>query len=137
MVSPRPVSEDNEPMKYMLMVYSPEQAWTDEERKACMSESATLCHRLAGEGHYLVAAPLQSIRTATTLRIRNGKRLLTDGPFAETTEQLGGFYLIEAADLDEAIAVASRIPGASVGSIEIRPVVELSGMPERDVGISR
>lgn len=116
-------------MKYMLMVYGAEDAWTEEEREQCMTESSDLCHELDAEGRFLAASPLQSVRTATSVRIREGKRLVTDGPFAETTEQLGGFYLIDAADLDEAIAIAERIPGASVGTVEIRPLVELSGLP--------
>lgn len=116
-------------MKYMLMVYGAEDAWTEEDREQCMAESNDLCHELDTEGRFLAASPLQSVRTATSVRIREGKRLVTDGPFAETTEQLGGFYLVEAADLDEAIAIAERIPGVSVGTVEIRPVVELSGLP--------
>ncbi|MBW3564467.1 MAG: YciI family protein [Acidobacteria bacterium] len=116
-------------MKYMLMVYGAEDAWTEEEREQCMSESRDLCHELDAAGRFLAASPLQSVSTATSVRIREGRRLVTDGPFAETTEQLGGFYLVEAADLDEAIAIAERIPGASVGTVEIRPPVELSGLP--------
>ena len=75
------------------------------------------------------AAPLQPISTATSVRVREGKRLISDGPFAETREQLGGFILIDASDLDEAIQIAARIPSASKGTVEIRPVVELEGMP--------
>lgn len=116
-------------MKYMLLVYGPEGAWTDQERDECMADSARLCHDLAADGHFLAASPLQSVRTATTLRIRDGSRVVTDGPFAETTEQLGGFYLIEASDLDEALAIASRIPAARVGSVEVRPIEDLNGLP--------
>lgn len=116
-------------MKYMLLAYGAEDAWTEQERNECMAESAELCHELAAEGHFLAASPLQPIRTATTLRVRDGRSVVTDGPFAETTEQLGGFYLIEASDLDEALAIASRIPAARVGSIEVRPIEDLSGLP--------
>lgn len=116
-------------MKYMLLIYSDEQAWTDEQREACYQESTQLCHDLAAEGKFLAASPLQPVVTATSVRVRDGKRLVTDGPFAETREQLGGYFLIEAADLDEAIAVAGRIPGARKGTVEIRPVVEISGLP--------
>jgi hypothetical protein len=116
-------------MKYMLLIYSDESTWTPDERQACMAESTGLSHELAAAGKYLLAAPLESVTTATCVRVRGGKRLLTDGPFAETHEQLGGFYLIEAKDLDEALGVAGRIPAAKRGTVEVRPVVELSGLP--------
>ncbi|MBW3672297.1 MAG: YciI family protein, partial [Acidobacteria bacterium] len=116
-------------MKYMLLAYGAEDAWTDEERAQCMAESAELCHELDTEGRFLAASPLQPIRTATTVRVRDGRRVITDGPFAETTEQLGGFYLIEAESLDEALAIASRIPAARVGSIEVRPIEDLDDLP--------
>jgi hypothetical protein len=116
-------------MKYMLLIYSPEGAWTEETRSQCMAESTKLCHELAAQGRYLGASPLHPVATATCVRVRNGNRITTDGPFAETTEQLGGYYLIEAANLDEAIAVAGRIPAASKGTVEIRPIFELSGLP--------
>jgi hypothetical protein len=118
-----------ETMKYMLLVYTAEQAWTEEERAACMAESTKLCHELAAQGQFHGASPLHPVAMATSVRIREGHRLTTDGPFAETTEQLGGYFLIEAANLDEAIAVASRIPGARKGTIEVRPVFELAGLP--------
>jgi hypothetical protein len=116
-------------MKYMLLIYADENAWTDSERAACYAESAQLAHQLHENGQYVSANPLHSVATATSVRIREGKRLVTDGPFAETREQLGGYFLIDAADLDEAIAVASRIPGARKGSVEIRPVMEIAGLP--------
>ena len=114
----------------MMLVYSSEDIWTQETRAECMAESSKLCHELALKGQFLGASPLHSVTTATCVRIRNGNRLTTDGPFAETTEQLGGYYLVEAANLDEAIAIAGRIPPARKGTIEIRPVFELSGLPE-------
>jgi hypothetical protein len=94
-----------------------------------MADSTKLCHELASEGRFYGASPLHPVATATCVRIRDGNRLITDGPFAETTEQLGGYFLIEAANLNEAIAIASRIPAASWGTVEIRPVFELSGIP--------
>lgn len=116
-------------MKYMLLVYSDEQAWGDAEREHCYQESAQLAHQLKANGQYLAADPLQPVSTATSVRVRNGKRMVTDGPFAETREQLGGYFLIEAKDLDEAIGIAERIPGARKGTVEIRPVMEIAGLP--------
>jgi hypothetical protein len=116
-------------MKYMLLIYSDEQTWTDSERAHCFAESTQLTHDLNAAGQYLGASPLHPVAAATSVRIRNGKRLVTDGPFAETREQLGGYFLIEAPDLDAAIGIASRIPGARKGTVEIRPVLELDGLP--------
>jgi hypothetical protein len=117
-------------MKYMLLIHTEENAWTDEERQNCYNESTELTHELNARGQYLGASPLQPVATATSVRVRDGKRLVTDGPFAETREQLGGYFLIEAKDLNEAIGVAARIPGARKGTVEVRPVMELSGLPE-------
>jgi hypothetical protein len=117
-------------MRYMLLVYLDEQTLNDEERQHCYVESTQLTHSLAASGHYIDAAPLHPTATATSVRIRDGKRLVTDGPFAETREQLGGYFMIDAGNLDEAIAIAARIPGARFGTIEVRPVIELPGMPE-------
>ncbi|HLA09459.1 MAG TPA: YciI family protein [Pyrinomonadaceae bacterium] len=117
-------------MKYMLLVYMDEQAMTGPERQHCYVESAQLTQELNASGQYLGASPLHPVATATSVRVRDGRRLVTDGPFAETREQLGGFYLVEAKDLDEAIRIAERIPPARVGTIEIRPVMEISGLPE-------
>jgi hypothetical protein len=116
-------------MKYMLLIYSDEQVWTDEARRHCYEESTELAHRLAEKGQLLGTNPLHSVSTATTVRIRDGERLVTDGPFAETREQLGGYFLIEARDLDEVLDIAARIPAARVGTVEIRPVVELPNLP--------
>jgi hypothetical protein len=119
-------------MKYMLLVYMDEEAMTDEERQRCYVESAQLTQELSSKGQYLGAGPLHSVATATSVRVRDDKRLVTDGPFAETREQLGGYYVIEAKDLDEAIEIAERIPPARYGTIEIRPVMEIPGLPERN-----
>jgi len=118
-------------MKYMLLVYMGEQAMDEAAREHCYAESAQLCQDLAASGHYVDAAPLHPVSTATSVRVREGRRLVTDGPFAETREQLGGFYLIDAKNLDEAISIAARIPPAQVGTVEIRPVMEIPGLPER------
>jgi hypothetical protein len=116
-------------MKYMLLVYLDEQALSDAEREHCYVESAHLSQELNASGQYVHASPLHPVATATSVRVRSGKRVVTDGPFAETREQLGGFYLVEAGDLDEAIAIAERIPPAKFGTIEIRPVMEIQGLP--------
>ena len=116
-------------MKYMLLVYLNEQALSEAERELCYVESAQLARDLNSSGRYLDASPLHPISTATSVRVRNDKRLVTDGPFAETREQLGGYYLIEARDLDEAIGIAERIPPARFGTVEIRPVMEIAGLP--------
>lgn len=116
-------------MKYMLLIYGAESAWTQEERAACMEESTALCHELAAQGKFVAASPLRSVSTATSVRPRPGEVLITDGPFAETTEQLGGYFLIDVGNLDEAIAIAQRIPGGRKGTVEIRPVEELADLP--------
>jgi hypothetical protein len=116
-------------MRYMLLVYLEEGALGEAEREQCYKESTELSHELHSSGHFLAAAPLYPTSTATSVQIREGKRLITDGPFAETREQLGGYYLVNAKDLDEAIGIATRIPGARFGTIEVRPLIELAGMP--------
>lgn len=117
-------------MKYMLLIYAPEDAWSETERQECYVESTELTHELNARGQFISASPLQPVATATTVQVRGGKRLVTDGPFAETREQLGGYFMIEARDLNEAIAIAGQIPGARKGSVEVRPVVELAGLPD-------
>jgi hypothetical protein len=116
-------------MKYMLLIYGAEESWTEDERRACMIESVGICNELAGQGKFVGASPLQSVKTAASVRVRNGRALVTDGPFAETTEQLGGYYVLDLADLDEAIAVAARLPPAAKGAVEVRPLVALEGLP--------
>ena len=117
-------------MRYMLLIYMGEDAMTEAEREACYVESTELTHELNSRGQFLSANPLQPVATATSVRVREGKRLVTDGPFAETREQLGGYFLIEATDLNEAISIATRIPAARRGTVEVRPVVELPGLPK-------
>ena len=116
-------------MRYMLLVYSDEHALNDSEREHCYVESTQLARDLNASGNYIAASPLHPTATATSVRVRNGKRLVTDGPFAETREQLGGYYLIEAPNLDAAMNIAERIPVAKLGTIEIRPVREITGLP--------
>ena len=116
-------------MKYMLLIYMGENAMNESERASCYDESTKLTHELKASGKYLGANPLQPVATATSLRVREGKRLVTDGPFAETREQLGGYFLIDAKDLDDAIGIAARIPAARKGTVEIRPVMEIPGLP--------
>ena len=110
-------------MKYMLLIYADEQAWTEAEREQCYGESTLFAHQLKANGKYLAANPLQPVATATSVQVRHGKRLVTDGPFAETKEQLGGYFLVDAKDMEEAKAIAARIPSVHGGSIEVRPVV--------------
>ncbi len=117
-------------MKYMLLIYSDENAWTESEREHCFQESTQLTHELDEKGQFLGASPLESVSTATSVRIRDGRRLVTDGPFAETREQLGGYFLIDAANLDDAIEIAARIPAARKGTVEVRPIFELPDLPE-------
>lgn len=116
-------------MKYVLLIYLEEHALSETEREHCYVESAQLAQQLNSSGQYLATAPLHPVSTATSVRVRDGKQLVTDGPFAETREQLGGFFLINAQDLDEAIAIAAQIPGARVGTVEIRPVIEVADLP--------
>jgi hypothetical protein len=117
-------------MKYLLLIYYDEQAALSEtERQECYAESTQLAHDLHSSGQYLAANPLQPTSMATSVRVRNGKRLVTDGPFAETREQLGGYFLIEAKNLDEAIGIGARIPMARKGTVEVRPVIDIPGLP--------
>jgi hypothetical protein len=117
-------------MKYMLLIYLDENGLSEPERAQCYGESAQFAVQLSRSEHYLGAGPLHPTSTATSVRVRDNKRLVTDGPFAETREQLGGYFLIEAKDLDEAIGIAGRIPAGRWGTVEIRPVMEISGLPD-------
>jgi hypothetical protein len=113
-------------MQYLLLIYNNERdavGLTDAQRTSMTGEYMTYTDEIAKSGHYKGGNALQPTGTATTVRVRDGKRQTTDGPFAETREQLGGYYLVEAKDLDTALAIAARIPGAKTGSIEVRPVM--------------
>lgn len=116
-------------MKYMLLVYSSEQSWTPEEWTACTVESSALCHELAAKGQFQGASPLHPVATAVSVKVRDGQRLVTKGPFAETTEQLGGYYIVDVKGLEEAIEIASRLPPAKKGTVEIRRILDLEGLP--------
>ncbi len=120
-------------MKYMLLTYLDENAWlslTPEQQQAEMAKCAPHVEKLLASKKLLAGAPLHPTSTATTLRYREGKRLLTDGPFAETREQLGGYTIIEAGDLDEALAIASGfISTSDMATVEVRPIVEFDGTP--------
>ncbi len=116
-------------MRYMLLIYSDEKAWSDDERQRCFAESTELAIRLHKDGKCIASAPLHPVAVATSVQLRDGTKLVTDGPFAETREQLGGYYLIEAADLDEAIEIAALIPAVKKGTVEIRPVLQIDGLP--------
>lgn len=117
-------------MKYMLLIYSDESCWTEQERMACMIESMGICKKLEAEGKWIASSPLHLINTATSVRVREGKREVTDGPFAETNEQLGGYYIIDVDNLDEAIAIAGQLPPAKKGTVEIRPLMDLPALPD-------
>lgn len=116
-------------MQYMLLIYLDERSLSEDEREQCYQESTRLAHELHSSGQYRASAPLHPTPTATSVRLRDDKRLVVDGPFAETREQLGGYFVIEARDLDEAIGIAARIPMARHGTVEIRPVIELPDLP--------
>jgi hypothetical protein len=119
-------------MKYMLLIYMEENALNETEREHCYGESTALANELKASGQFLGAAPLQPVSMATSIRVRDGKRLVTDGPFAETREHLGGYFLVDARNLDEAIGIAGRIPGARVGTVEIRPVIDIPAVPVQE-----
>jgi len=116
-------------MKYMLLICDDEKAWaalSENEQHQVFAEYRQFTEEIKSSGNYLGGSQLAPTSTATSVQVRNGKRLVTDGPFAETREQLGGYYLINAKDLDEAIAIAARIPSARMGTIEVRPLIETS-----------
>jgi hypothetical protein len=120
-------------MKYMLLCYDDEAGWKNAGEAAhreAMNRAVKLTHELNGRGQYIDASPLQHSSTAVSVRVRDGNRTVTDGPFAETREVLGGYYIIDVDNLDEAIAIAARHPGLPLGTVEIRPLVALPGLPE-------
>lgn len=117
-------------MKFIILLYAKEGAWGPEEHKVALDESIGICHELAAEGQYLAASPLQPPATASCVRVREGKSFISDGPFAETKEQLGGYFLVDVPSREAAIALARRIPGTHRGIAEIRPLMEVEGLPE-------
>jgi len=117
-------------MKYILLIHH-EEAIDEDERKPLLEESVRLANQLHKNGQYLDAAPLQATSATISVKVRNGKRHVIDGPFAETREQIGGYFLIDARDIDEAVDIAGRIPGARIGTVEVRPVREVDGLPEK------
>jgi hypothetical protein len=119
-------------MKYLLLVHHDETVFnnlSEDTQRQMLAESVQLTHELHADKQYVSASPLHPASTAAIVRMRDGKRFVTDGPFMETKEQLTGYFLIDAADHNEAIAIAARIPGAHIGTIEVRPVIEISGLP--------
>jgi hypothetical protein len=121
-------------MKFMLLCYDDEQAWQragESKLKEAMQEAIGLAHELHAKGQYVLASPLHPSKTAATVRVRDGQRAITDGPYAETREVLGGFYIIDAKDRDEALAIAGRHPGARYGSVEVRAILEIEGLPQK------
>jgi hypothetical protein len=121
-------------MKFMLLVHHDEEAFRkrdESERQQLLQESVQLANQLHSQGKYLSAAPLHPTSETTCVKVRDRKRFVTDGPFAETREQLGGYFLIDAKDLGEAINIAACIPGARIGTVEVRPVTEVEGLPEQ------
>jgi hypothetical protein len=120
-------------MKFMLLVHHDENAFAafaESTRHDMLAESIGLTHQLHANGQYLSASPLQNAATAAIVRVREGRAFVTDGPFIETKEQLAGYFLIEAPSIEEAIAVAKRVPGARIGTVEVRPLRAVSGLPE-------
>ena len=119
-------------MKFMLIVHHDEEAFNKiekEKRQQMLAESVELTHQLHAAGQYLSASPLQPAATAVIVRVREGKSPVTDGPFIETREQIAGYFLINAQDLNEAISIATRVPGARIGTVEVRPLIEITGLP--------
>ena len=120
-------------MKYMLLVHHDEESFvklSEATQQQMLDESIALTHALHAKGQYVSASPLQPSSSAAIVRVRDGKSDITDGPFIETHEQLAGYFLIEARDLSDAIRIATRVPGARIGSVEVRPLIEISGLPE-------
>lgn len=116
-------------MRYMMLIYLDENTLSEVERGKCYQESAAYARELQAMGKCLAVSPLQPTFTATSVRFEDGKRVITDGPFAETREQLGGFFLIDAQNLDEALDIASHIPAGKFGTVEVRPLVSIPELP--------
>ena len=119
-------------MKYMLLIHHDEVTFAqraESERTGLLQESVRLANELHADGKYSSAAPLHPSAETRCVRVRDGQRLVTDGPFAETREQIGGYFLVDARDLDQAIEIAARIPGARIGTVEVRRVTDVEGLP--------
>jgi hypothetical protein len=120
-------------MKFLLLVHHNEdmfKSMPEGTRKDMLAESIQLCHQLNSKGQYVHASPLQPEATGTVVRVRDGKGIVSDGPFMETKEQLAGYFLVDTENQEEAIKIAQRVPGARIGTVEVRPVVEIAGLPE-------
>lgn len=117
-------------MRYMFLIYLDENSLSEEQRSKCYMDSAAYARELDAAGRRVSVSPLQPTATATSVRTREGKRIITDGPFAETREQLGGFFLLDAENLDEAIEIAGNIPAGRWGTVEIRPCIDVPGAPQ-------
>jgi hypothetical protein len=119
-------------MKFMLLVHHDEDAFgkmSEAKRKELLTESVQLTHQLHANRQYLSASPLHPAGTSVIVRVREGKSLVTDGPFIETREQIAGYFLVDAKDLSEAVRIATRVPGARIGTVEVRPLIEITGLP--------
>jgi hypothetical protein len=119
-------------MKFILLVHHDETAFetfSDGRKRSLLSESIGLCHHLDAQGQYVHASPVHPAASATLVRVRDGKPIVTDGPFIETREQMAGYFLIDAKDREEAVAIAARVPGATIGTVEVRPVRQVAGLP--------
>ncbi len=119
-------------MKFMLIVHHDEAAFEKiekEKRQQLLAESIELTHQLHAAGQYLSASPLHPAGASVIVRVREGESLVTDGPFIETREQIAGYFLVDAKDLSEAVRIATRVPGARIGTVEVRPLIEITGLP--------
>ena len=112
-------------MKFLLLMYNREDAFTEQEMKLEQRNAVALCHEVHAKGQFRSGNPLYPIETAKSLRVRNGKTVVSDGPFAETKEQLGGYVLVDTETIEEAIEIASRFPSARVGTVEVRAIEEI------------
>ena len=122
-------------MKFMLIVHHDEEAFEKiekEKRQQLLAESIALTHELHANGQYVSASPLQPSAASVIVRVREGKPFVTDGPFIETREQIAGYFLVDAKDLAEAIGIATRVPGARIGTVEVRPLREIDGLPQAE-----
>ncbi len=117
-------------MKYIILIHSEEGVWKPEEYQRAITESIQVCHELAAKRQYLHASPLQPSSTAVRVQVRDGKSTVTSGPYAETAEIVAGYFLVEADSVEEVVEVAKRIPGATRGTAEIRPLMELTALPK-------